>query len=429
MACRPFAGPVSVRTEGEHQATSAIRGLGLGTDGLGLRILENVNTIWVVVAAVVGLAVGIVFARRWVLASIGKPAGGDGDAAQQAEIDRLLSALPGACMVVDNAGDVVRASEDAMVLNLVQSGRIAVPEIAAVVADVRRDGSIREHDLSVDRPPLGTSQIMLRLRVAPLGADTVLVLAEDLSEAQRVDAVRRDFVANVSHELKTPIGALSLLAEAVLSSADEPEAVRHFAGRMEAEAGRLSDLVGDLIDLSRLQGASPLKGAHAVDVDVVVAEALDNTRLLAQNSQIEVVTGGTGGLVVLGDEDQLATALRNLLTNAINYSPRSTTVSLTTKQSDGLVEISVTDRGMGIPAAEQERVFERFYRVDQARSRVTGGTGLGLSIVKHVAENHGGEVGVWSVLGEGSTFTLRLPMYSAPDMAMTSTPIEEETPA
>jgi two-component system sensor histidine kinase SenX3 len=258
----------------------------------------------------------------------------------------------------------------------------------------------------------------------------VLVLAEDLSEAQRVDAVRRDFVANVSHELKTPIGALSLLAEAVLSSADEPEAVRHFAGRMEAEAGRLSDLVGDLIDLSRLQGTDPLKDAAPVEVDDVVDEATDAVRQLASNSQIDVVVGGTQGLTVLGMESQLVTALRNLLTNAINYSPRGTSVAVATRLTDGVVEISVTDQGMGIPESELHRVFERFYRVDQARSRVTGGTGLGLSIVKHVAENHGGEVGVWSILGEGSTFTLRLPPFPQEELSMpTVAVIEEESSA
>jgi two-component system sensor histidine kinase SenX3 len=229
--------------------------------------------------------------------------------------------------------------------------------------------------------------------------------------------------------LKTPIGALSLLAEAVLSSADEPEAVRHFAGRMEAEAGRLSELVGDLIDLSRLQGADPLKDAQPVDVDALVSEAVDTTRLQAQNALIEIVVGGETGLQTLGVEGQLVTALRNLLTNAINYSPRGTKVAIATRMSKGVVEISITDQGMGIPENELSRVFERFYRVDQARSRVTGGTGLGLSIVKHVAENHGGEVGVWSALGEGSTFTLRLPPYVEAEIpVVVRTPQEENTP-
>jgi two-component system sensor histidine kinase SenX3 len=388
--------------------------------------------VWIIAAAAFGLLVG------WFVAHARQPAGesvvegpaGDLEGIQHPEIERLLSALPEASIVVDSSGTPVRISSQGLAQTLVQNGRIAIPEVSSMIADVRRDGVIREHDLTVLRPPLGKGLITLRLRVAPLGPDRVLVLAEDLSEAQRVDAVRRDFVANVSHELKTPIGALSLLAEAVLSSADEPEAVRHFAGRMEAEAGRLSDLVGDLIDLSRLQGADPLKDAEPVSVDAVVAEAVDAARLLAQNSQIEVVVGGTEGLSVLGVEAQLVTALRNLLTNAVNYSPRGTKVALATRLSHGVVEISVTDQGMGIPENELQRVFERFYRVDQARSRVTGGTGLGLSIVKHVAENHGGEVGVWSVLGEGSTFTLRLPPVPAEEVVMsTRTGIEEESTA
>jgi two-component system sensor histidine kinase SenX3 len=372
-----------------------------------------VTGIWVVVAAIVGVVVGVWFTRRWT-ARLTRADDDlkDLELKQRAEIERILSALPGASIMVDGSGTPIRVSDRALALTLVQNGRIAIPEIVSMIADVRRDSVIREHDLTVRRPPLGKGQMSLRLRVAPLGPDSVLVLAEDLSEAQRVDAVRRDFVANVSHELKTPIGALSLLAEAVLSSADEPEAVRHFAGRMEAEAGRLSDLVSDLIDLSRLQGADSLKDATLVDVDSIVAEAMDTTRLQAQNAQIEISVRGDPGLTALGVESQLVTALRNLLTNAINYSPRGTAVLLNRQLTNGVLEISVADQGMGIPENELHRVFERFYRVDQARSRVTGGTGLGLSIVKHVAENHGGEVGVWSVLGEGSTFTVRLPAYS-----------------
>lgn len=385
-----------------------------------------VTFLWVLLAGALGLVLGVLVGRMRRPAG-DKAAAGNGEAALRAETELILSALPGASIVVDSAGTPVQANNQALALTLVQNGRIAIPEISSIVADVQRDGIIREHDLSVRRPPLGKGLISLRLRVAPLSPDTLLVLAEDLSEAARVDAVRRDFVANVSHELKTPIGALSLLAEAVLSSADEPEAVRHFAGRMEAEAGRLSALVGDLIDLSRLQGADPLKDADPVDVDKVMAEAVDTTRLLAQNSQIDIVVGGTPGLAVLGVEAHLITALRNLLTNAITYSPRGTRVAVASRLADGVVEISVTDQGMGIAESEQQRVFERFYRVDQARTRVTGGTGLGLAIVKHVAENHAGEVRLWSVLGEGSTFTLRLPPYSAETEPMASVDIKEET--
>jgi len=378
-----------------------------------VRILICVAAVWLIVAAALGVVVGLVGARRW-SPQVEPAVDSESIAADhRTEIERILSALPGASIVVDGSGTPIRVSDQALALTLVHNGRIVIPEIVAMIADVRRDSVIREHELTVRRPPLGKGLITLRLRVAPLGPETMLVLAEDLSEAQRVDAVRRDFVANVSHELKTPIGALSLLAEAILSSADEPDAVRHFAGRMEAEAGRLSELVGDLIDLSRLQGADPLKEAQPIDVDALVAEVVDTIRLSAQKSQIEIVVGGESGLQALGVESQLVTALRNLLTNAINYSPRGSRVALATKLSEGVLEISVTDQGMGIPDNEINRVFERFYRVDQARSRVTGGTGLGLAIVKHVAENHGGEVGVWSVLGEGSTFTLRLPPYTA----------------
>lgn len=382
-------------------------------------------------AAALGLLAGyLAFRPRGSRVEVPEPEAVADDGIQQSEIERVLEALPEASVVVDGLGTPVRMGNQPLAMTLVQNGRIAIPEISSMIADVRRDGDIREHDVTVRRPPLGKGLISLRLRVAPLGPDRVLVLAEDLSEAQRVDAVRRDFVANVSHELKTPIGALSLLAEAVLSSADEPEAVRHFAGRMEAEAGRLSDLVGDLIDLSRLQGTDPLKDAVPIAVDDVVAEAADAVRQLASNSQISVVVGGTPQLMVMGMESQLVTALRNLLTNAINYSPRGTKVAVATRLSNQVVEISVTDQGMGIPEAELQRVFERFYRVDQARSRVTGGTGLGLSIVKHVAENHGGEVGVWSILGEGSTFTLRLPPYPQEDISVpVSVVIEEETTA
>lgn len=386
---------------------------------------------WIVLAAALGLLVGfLAFRPRAGQVVTPEPDTTVDDGIQQSEIERVLEALPEASVVVDGSGSPVRMGNQPLAMTLVQGGRIAIPEISSMIADVRRDGDIREHDVTVRRPPLGKGLISLRLRVAPLGPDRVLVLAEDLSEAQRVDAVRRDFVANVSHELKTPIGALSLLAEAVLSSADEPEAVRHFAGRMEAEAGRLSDLVGDLIDLSRLQGTDPLKDAAPIAVDDVVAEAADAVRQLANNSQIEVVVGGTPDLMVIGMEAQLVTALRNLLTNAINYSSRGTKVAVATRLSNQVVEISVTDQGMGIPESELQRVFERFYRVDQARSRVTGGTGLGLSIVKHVAENHGGEVGVWSILGEGSTFTLRLPPYPQEDVSVpASAVIEEETTA
>jgi two-component system sensor histidine kinase SenX3 len=324
-------------------------------------------------------------------------------------LTRLLAVLPGAAFVVGPDGTVLDASAPAAPLGVVPGRRIATPEVGALVAAVRRDGVIREEEIDVRRPPLGAGTLHLRARMAPLSATTVLVLLEDLSEAQRVDAVRRDFVANVSHELKTPVGALSLLAEAVQAASDDPEAVQRFAGRMQGEAARLGNLVNDLVDLSRLQGGEPIKDPVPVEVDRVVAEAVDATKTLAHAREIEVVVGDPVPAVVLGDENQLVMALRNLITNAVAYSPARTRVAVAAREARGVVEVSVTDQGIGIPAEEQGRIFERFYRVDPARSRITGGTGLGLALVKHVCANHGGECTVWSVEGEGSTFTLRLP--------------------
>lgn len=323
----------------------------------------------------------------------------------------MLSVLPSASLVVAPDGAVLRASTRAMALGLVNRGLVAVPDIMALVTTVADDGNAREQEMRVRRPPLGRELLELRARVAPLGTGAILVLIDDLAEERRVEAVRRDFVANVSHELKTPVGALSLLAEAVLSASDDAEQVRHFAERMQIEASRLGALIQDVIDLSRLQTDDPMTRAEVVDVDTLVGRALEEVRTLAAGHHIEVITGGDSGGEIYGDRTQLLTALRNLLVNAINYSPDYTRVSISTTVANGLVEISVKDEGSGIAAHDLDRIFERFYRVDPARSRGTGGTGLGLAIVKHVCQNHGGECTVWSEVGTGSTFTIRVPAY------------------
>jgi two-component system sensor histidine kinase SenX3 len=252
------------------------------------------------------------------------------------------------------------------------------------------------------------------VRVAPLGADgLILLLAEDQTESRRVEEVRRDFVANISHELKTPVGALALLAETMEEAADDPEAVRRFAGRMRQEASRLTYLVQDLITLSRIQAAEPVPDPRHVELSAVVAEALDRSRMKASARGIELVAECDERLFVLGDEELLVTALRNLLDNAVAYSPDRTRVVVSASRDDAHnAQISVADQGIGIPERDLERIFERFYRVDPARSRVTGGTGLGLAIVKHVAGAHRGKVTVWSQEGAGSTFTLNLPLVS-----------------
>ena len=334
---------------------------------------------------------------------------------------RVLSVLPSASIVVAPDGGVLRANARATALGLVSRSAVTIPDITHLIDRVSSDGNAREQEMRVRRPPLGRELLELRVRVAPLGTGAILVLIDDLAEERRVDVVRRDFVANVSHELKTPVGALALLAEAVLAAADDPEQVRHFAERMQVEASRLSHLVQDVIDLSRLQGDDPLTRAEVVDVDELVRRAVDEVRTLAARQDIEIITSEPCGGLVYGDERQLLAALRNLLINAVAYSPAHTRVAVGTRTTEAIVEIAVKDQGIGIAANDIDRVFERFYRVDPARSRVTGGTGLGLAIVKHVTQNHGGECTLWSEVGVGSTFTLRLPAY------VPSTPAAEDT--
>ncbi|MGH8969182.1 MAG: sensor histidine kinase [Actinomycetes bacterium] len=336
----------------------------------------------------------------------------------------VLAVLRSSALVLDGDDRVVRASPAAYALRIVRDDRLLAGELLQLARAVRRDGEIREAELELPRGPLGRGTQAVLARVAPLGSTLVLLLVEDRTEARRVDAVRRDFVANVSHELKTPVGAVSLLAEALHDAADDPEAVRRFAGRMQKEVDRLSRLVQDVIDLSRLQGDDPLNEPELVALDGVVAEVVDRNRLPAEARAISLVAGGDPGLCVRGDANQLAMALGNLVENAVRYSPEGTRVTVATRpcrdDAGDIVEVSVADEGPGIPEDDRERIFERFYRIDAARSRETGGTGLGLSIVKHVAAVHGGEVTVWSAEGSGSTFTLRLPAAAAPTVKETA---------
>lgn len=313
-----------------------------------------------------------------------------------------------AAIVVGPSGEVLHATRDAYTLGLVSEARLVATELAHLVTEVQGRNKEREIEFPF-APSASTDVVELAAQVSPLMEDSVLIVVEDLSAARRVDAVRRDFVANVSHELKTPVGALALLAEAVQSASDDPEAVRHFSGRMRVEAQRLSNLVSDLMDLSRLQTGS-LPQTREVQIDHIIDEAVDAMRLVAQAKEIDIVISGAQHVVVRGDEGQLVMALRNLLSNAVAYSPSRTRVAVVSTVAHDMVEIAVTDQGVGIAESDQERIFERFYRVDPARSRGTGGTGLGLALVKHVAVNHGGECTVWSRPNQGSTFTLRLPV-------------------
>jgi two-component system sensor histidine kinase SenX3 len=319
----------------------------------------------------------------------------------------VLSVLRSSAVVVDDDDEVVKASAPALALGLVRSQRLASTELAELVRQVRRDGQIREADLVLPRPSGPPRTVTAR--VAPLSSRLVLALVEDRTRERRVEAVRRDFVANVSHELKTPVGAIRLLAEAVGDASDDPEAVERFARRMLTESDRLLQMVQQIIELSRLQGDEPIEAPAVVDVDAMIARSVDVTAMDATSKNIKVVVSGAPGLRIFGNEEQVSAAVTNLLANAVTYSGADSTVLISTKECDLMVDISVVDQGIGIPHDELDRIFERFYRVDPARHRSTGGTGLGLSIVKHVAATHGGDVRVWSLEGQGSTFTLSLP--------------------
>jgi two-component system sensor histidine kinase SenX3 len=321
----------------------------------------------------------------------------------------VLSVIGRAYVIVDVVDGVVRASPAAYAFGLVRGHTVVHKELLELTGRVRRDGVIEERQLELPRGPLGQGSIIIHVRVAPVGDEYILLLADDRTEITRTEAMRNDFVANVSHELKTPVGAISLLAETIEGAADDEVAVRRFAQRMQKESLRLSALVQDIIELSRLQSANVVQTGQPVDLNAVVAEAVDRNKLSAEAKDISIVVGGKLPLPVYGDADLLMTALRNLIDNAIRYAPAHSKVGVGLRSREGLAVISVTDQGPGISAEEQERIFERFYRVDAARSRQTGGTGLGLSIVKHVVAQHAGEVAVWSQPGQGSTFTVRLP--------------------
>jgi two-component system sensor histidine kinase SenX3 len=335
---------------------------------------------------------------------------------------RALGSLESESLLVLPGEVIVHQSEGLANFGIVRDGRITSEDLIALIRVVRRSNGVHRGFIEIARGPIGEGKRELKVSASPLSEDgLILVLISDESEAKRIDAVRRDFVANVSHELKTPIGALGLLSEAILGAKNQPEEVVRFATKMQNEAKRLTDLVQEIIDLSRLQSSDPLQRAFPVEASDVIKEAISQAQISSESRGIYVETGALQEATVIGDRDQLIAAVHNLVENAINYSPENTKVSVTSKIESGLIEIAVTDQGIGIPETELGRIFERFYRVDPARSRATGGTGLGLSIVKHVALNHGGDVKVWSQVGVGSTFSILLPIASKPELG-------EETP-
>ncbi|WP_199199243.1 cell wall metabolism sensor histidine kinase WalK [Amycolatopsis sp. CA-128772] len=342
-------------------------------------------------------------------------------------LERLVRSSTNGIVVLNRFGDMVLHNPRAYELGLVKVNQ-ADPRARKAAEQVAET----DEPLEIDLSPLearGRQPEAVLGQVRPLGDGFTVVEAVDHSEAIRLEAVRRDFVANVSHELKTPVGAIALLTEAVLDAAEDVEEVRRFGGKILRESTRLGQLVTELIALSRLQGAERLPDLNVVEVDAVVRESLGRTTLSAESADISITTDVASGLLIEGDRTLLVTALSNLLENAVAYSPAGSPVSISRRLADGMVEIAVTDRGIGIAEDEQQRVFERFYRADKARSRATGGTGLGLAIVKHVAANHGGSVGLWSRPGTGSTFTLRIPAHVSPEPAAEPARAAKTSPA
>ncbi|HIX78588.1 MAG TPA: sensor histidine kinase [Candidatus Corynebacterium faecipullorum] len=343
----------------------------------------------------------------------------DADANQVTSVSQVLhlavAGSPAGMTVLSRDKEVIFSNPAAHEMSMVHD-RAVNPDIWKVAEKVFDDKETRTLDLAIPKRRTGNRVIQVRAVVQPLTLNDdrfVIVYGTDESESVRMESARRDFVANVSHELKTPVGGIALLAEALLEDTGDPEHVEYFGSRVQKEAARMAEMVSELISLSKLQGAEALPEMEPLDLDDVIDEAITRNQLAADSHHNQLTRGESAGVQVMGDKSLLVTAISNLISNAIHYSPDELPVSVTQKVVGGkVVHIRVTDRGIGIAPEDQKRVFERFFRVDKARSRQTGGTGLGLAIVKHVVANHGGNIKLWSRPGTGSTFTIELPIYA-----------------
>ena len=330
------------------------------------------------------------------------------------QVKELLEITDADYIVVNGDEVVLTCSEIVSNIGLVKNQRITSETLRKLVRSARIQDEIIEDEVAIPRGSLSTGFHERRVRLSRIGdLGTVVILIFDDSEAQRLDAVRRDFVANISHELKTPIGGISILSEAIAEGNDDPELVKNFSARLKIEAERLTHLVQEIIDLSRIQDQNTTLNSEYFSLNEVIEEAMYQSKVHAEKQQVQINFVPEGEVEFFGDRKQILIAISNLVENAISYSPERTNVNIVLKQSENIAEIAISDQGVGIEEAELQRIFERFYRVDPARSRETGGTGLGLSIVKHVISNHGGEVQVWSVPGTGSTFTVLLPLINS----------------
>lgn len=369
---------------------------------------------------------------------------------------QLIAVMPEALIVTDALATVQYVSPGAQRFGLIEDSAMTLAEIRDILKLVSADSVVRERELAIplDRAAraaakntngkgleagktLPADTLYLHVRVGQIADDSFAIFISDMSEQRRFEIMRRDFVTNVSHELKTPAGAISLLAETIGDAADDPDAVRYFSGRISKESERLTELVHRLIDLQKAQSAAAMLNAERLSVLALVREAIVENQVKAESKHINLVLSLNGkqklvrveGAVNAVDEDDLfinadhetiKTAVKNLVENAVNYSPEHTTVAVGIGSGDDEVAIRVVDQGIGIPESSLDRIFERFYRVDPARSRETGGTGLGLAITKHCVQDCGGTIAVWSREGEGSTFTITLPQAQAVETAETA---------
>lgn len=366
-------------------------------------------------AALVLLLVALVIVMRRGHATL-KAAAANTAPVASPEVTEILTALTGGVLLVGPHDEILVVNEPGLALGLARGSRVGFPELLQQVRAVRT-GQNPFHGVLTRKPP-GAEPLELRTLITALDGQLVLVQAEDETSRKRAEAVGRDFIANVSHELKTPIGAMQVLAEAVEAAAGDADAVAGFAARLQHEATRLAQLVNQLIELSRLQSANPQLRYERVAVVDFVQEAVSRSAEQAEQRHVALIVAPGASAEVWGDSWQLADAVTNLVQNAINYSGEHARVVISVAKvaadGDQFVDIAISDNGIGIKAEDQERIFERFYRVDYGRSRATGGTGLGLPIVRQIATVHGGSVRVWSSPGQGSTFTLRLPAHLGP---------------
>ena len=334
----------------------------------------------------------------------------NGNTKQTAQVAvEVLEALSTAAVVVDDSNVMVQATTAAEEFGLQADRALIELELLTLVDSARTSKASRQVEGAIN---VGgrAAKVWVLATAAPLGRGFVILTLEDRTEARRLDETRRDFVANISHELKTPIGAIGLLAETLQGATDDPEAVLKFASSLQREASRLGHIVQEIIELSRLQAATEVKNSTEIRLADLISDSLERVRILAESKNMRLVADLDDSILIEVSYEQIATAITNLFENAINYSDPGGQVGISLKRVDNFAEIVVTDSGVGIALEDQARIFERFYRVDPSRSRETGGTGLGLAIVKHIAINHGGEISVFSKPGLGSTFTLTLPI-------------------